>query len=141
MYWAAIENRGDSKHHATTRHGSFVLDTEGNAPNPVDTLLASLCGCVGHYVRDYLREQGIAPPKFAIEAEAAPTRDNTRLAGIDIFIDLKGTELDERQKSDLLKYVERCKVLITLTSGVAIQKGLGRRESVRAGRTPRFASR
>jgi hypothetical protein len=42
MYKAFIENRGDSRHYAVTRHSSFVLDTEGNGANPIDALLAAL---------------------------------------------------------------------------------------------------
>jgi hypothetical protein len=33
MYKAFIENRGDAKYYATTRHSTFVLDTE--APYPL----------------------------------------------------------------------------------------------------------
>src|SRR5512143_27905 len=65
MYKASIENKGDSKYYVTTRHAGFVLDTEGNGANPIDTLLASLCGCIGHYVRDYLVDQQIAHSGFS----------------------------------------------------------------------------
>ena len=60
MFKASIENKGNSECYATTRHSSFVLDTEGNGAHPIDTLLASLCGCMGHYVRDYMVNHQIA---------------------------------------------------------------------------------
>jgi uncharacterized OsmC-like protein len=124
MYRASIENRGDSKHYATTRHGSFVIDTEGQGANPIDTLLASLCGCLGHQARDYMREQGIASNGFSIMAEAELTENKARLSDIKVCMDLKNTRLDEQRKSELLKYLERCKIHNTLKSNSAIHVSL-----------------
>jgi len=119
MYRASIENRGDSRYHVTTRNGSFVLDTEGGGPNPVDTLVAALCGCIGHYVRDYLRERGVPCDRFTVAGEAANAPDKTRLSRIDVRIDL-GRALDEPQRTELLAYVERCKVHNTLKAACPI---------------------
>lgn len=110
MYQAFIENRGDAKYYATTRHSTFVLDTEGKGANPIDTLLASLCGCIGHYVRDYLVDQQITHHGFSIEAEAGVTPDKARLADINICIDLKDVRLDDQKATGMLKFIERCKV-------------------------------
>lgn len=110
MYKAFIENRGDSKSYATTRHSTFVLDTEGKGANPIDTLLASLCGCMGHYVRDYLVDQQITHHGFSIEAQAGVTPDKARLADINIRIDLKDVRLDDQQATGMLKFIEMCKV-------------------------------
>jgi uncharacterized OsmC-like protein len=122
MYKAVLENRGDSKYFATTRHSTFVLDTEGNGANPVDTLLASLGGCLGHYVRDYLNEHTIAHNGFAIEANAGVTEDRSRLAEISVSIDLKDVALDERHAAALLDYIKVCKVykILTENPGVAV---------------------
>lgn len=110
MFKASIENRGDSKYYATTRHYGFVLDTEGNGANPVDTLLASLCGCLGHYVRDYLVGHQIAHTGFAIEAEAGVAPDKARLAGINVRINPKDARLNDRQAAEMLTFIEKCKV-------------------------------
>src|ERR1039457_538139 len=110
MYKAIIENKGDSRYFATTRHDNFVLDTEGRGSNPIDTLLASLCGCMGHYVRDYLVEHQIMHSGFAIDAEAGVTPDKARLAGIKVRIDLKELRLDGQQAAEMLKFIEKCKV-------------------------------
>lgn len=122
MYTASIENRGDAKYFATTRYSSFVLDTEGDGANPIDTLLASLCGCMGHYVRDYLVDHRIAHIGFAIKAEAGVTRDKTHLAGINVRIDLKEVKLDDRQVTELLQFIGNCKVhkILNENPGVTI---------------------
>lgn len=110
MYKASVENKGDSKYYATTRHSSFVLDTEGNGANPIDALLASLCSCMGHYVRDYMADHQIMHSGFAIAAEAGVTPDKARLANINVRIDLKDGKLDDQQATEMLKFVEKCKV-------------------------------
>lgn len=110
MYKAFIENRGDSKYYATTRHSTFVLDTDGKGANPIDTLLASLCGCMGHYVRGYLVDHQIAHNGFSIEAEAGGKPDKARLAEIKVRIDLKDVRLDDQQATEMLMFIEICKV-------------------------------
>ena len=120
MYRASTENKGDSKHYATTKNHHFMMDTAGQASNPVDALLASLCACLGHNVRDYLREKKHTYNAFTISASAEPTEDQKRLSDINVSIDLKDTQLDEHQRDELLKYVERCKVYNTLKANSRI---------------------
>ncbi len=120
-YSASIENRGDSKHYATTRHGAFVMDTEGQAANPVDTLLASLCACLGHYVRDYLRDQQLACAGFSIAAEAGVSDDNLRLGDIRVVIDVRGLTLAADRRSDLARFVTQCRIYSSLKANSKIQ--------------------
>lgn len=126
MYRASIENRGDSRFHAVTRNGALVLDTEGAGANPVDALLASLCGCVGHYVRTYLGDRRIASRGFTIDAEASTTPDKTELSVITLSIDLPEVTLDEPMRAALLGYVERCKVLKVVRGGSEVVFRWGR---------------
>lgn len=122
MYKASIENRGDSKSFATTRHASFVLDTEGEGANPIDTLLASLCGCLGHYVRDYLADHQIAHNGFSIVAEAGTTADKASLADIKVRIALADVKLDGQQSAEMLQFMKNCKVyrILHQSTGVDI---------------------
>ena len=126
MYRASIENLGDTQYHATTKDGTFVLDTAGRGVNPVDALLASLCACVGHYVRDYLRNEGTPYGAFTVDAEADATADQKKLAGITLWIDLGDTALTPPQRARLLAFVERCKVHGTLRDGCPIETRWGR---------------
>jgi uncharacterized OsmC-like protein len=110
MYNAIVENKGDSKYYATTRHSGFVLDTEEKESNPIDALLASLCACMGHYVRDFLGDRRIPHSGFSLEAKAGITPDKARLARIDVHISVKDAMLDDRQVSELLRSIESCKI-------------------------------
>ena len=60
MYAVTIENRGDARFHATSRGHEFVIGPQGAGANPGDTLLAALCACVGHYVRQFLKGRELA---------------------------------------------------------------------------------
>lgn len=113
-YTASVENKGDSMFQVTTRHSTFLMGTAGRGANPIDTFLASLCGCLGHYVRDYLRDQKLATDGFTVKAAATATPDGIRLAEIDVRIDVAGVRLDDRQRAELLAVAERCKIHNTL---------------------------
>ncbi len=124
-YSAAVENRGDSTYVAMTRHGTFVMSTGGRGPNPVDTLLASLSACIGHYVHDFLRDWKVENDGFTINANATSTPDGARLALIEVTIDVKGAVLDDHLRQELLLAAEHCKVHNTLKAGWDIRVGVG----------------
>lgn len=109
MYRSVIENNGDSKFYAKMGDSSIVFDAAGNGANPVDAMLAALCACMGHYVRDYL-DGHHGKSGFSIEAEAGVMSDKTSLACIDVRIDLKSVKLNDREASDLLKVVQKSKI-------------------------------
>jgi len=129
MYTVTVENRGDARYHATSRGYGFVLGSQGAGANPGDTLLAALCGCMGHYVRQFLGERGIASEGFAIGAEAESTPDESRLARIEVWIDLGGTSLDEAGRKGLLAAAKRCKIHNTLEAACPMTISLGKRRS------------
>jgi uncharacterized OsmC-like protein len=136
MYAVTIENRGDAKYHATSRGYEFVLGPQGAGANPGDTLLAALCGCIAHYVRQYFRERGIRSDGFGIQAEAESTPDESRLSRIEVRIDLRGTPLDDAGRAELLAYAERCKIHNTLKAACPVSVALGAPRSADAPRPP-----
>ena len=129
MYAVTIENRGDARYHATSRGYEFVLGPQGAGANPGDTLLAGLCGCVGHYVRQFLQERRLASSGFSIAAEADSTPDESRLARIAVWIDLGDTSLDEAGRKQLLAAAERCKIHNTLKASCPVTISLGTKPS------------
>ncbi len=133
MYKASIENWGDSRYLATTRHASFAMDTQGKGASPVDTLLAALGGCVGHYLRDFLRDRAVPAGKVTVELEATTTADRSRLAGISVRIDLGEARLDAALEPELLAFIERCPIHGTLRHGCPIEIVLQRRDAARPG--------
>ena len=126
MYNASIENRVDTKYYASAGNYAYVMDTEGHGIGPVDALMASLCACLGHYVRDFMRKEKAAYTSFNIKAEAGSSQNGRRLGDISVVIAMSGAELDERQERDLLAYVEACKIHATLKANGHIAKQLKR---------------
>ncbi len=125
MYAVTLENRGDTRYHATSRGYEFVLGPQGAGANPGDTVLAGLCACVGHYVRQFLQERRLASHGFAVQAEAESTPDESRLASIAVWIDLRDTPLDEAGRVQLLAAAARCKIHNTLKAACAVTIALG----------------
>jgi uncharacterized OsmC-like protein len=124
MYTVTVENEGDAKFHATSQGYEFVVGPKGAGANPGDTLLAALCGCIGYSVRRFLQERGLASSGFALSAEAESTPDETRLARIDVRIDLERTSLDEAGRRELLAAAERCKIHNTLEAACPVKISL-----------------
>jgi len=121
MYSASIKSDGDSKYHAATRHYEFVIGTDGRGANPIDTVLAGLCGCVGHYTAEYFRGEGIDPGGFGVKAEADLTEDRRRLSDINVEIVMEEGMFDERRKEELLAFVRNCPVHNTLTANSRVK--------------------
>lgn len=113
MYTIAIDNRGDALYHAESHGYHFTLGPTGAGANPGDTLLAAVCGCVGHYVRAFLKERGVHAQGFSLRAEAESTPDESRLARIAIFIGPRA-RLDAAAQEELLAQAGRCKIYKTL---------------------------
>jgi uncharacterized OsmC-like protein len=128
MYSASIENKGDSRYYAATKDYSFVIDTAGQGANPIDTLLAGLSGCIGHWVRDYIRGEQIHAGGFTVKAEAELTSGRERLSDINMVIEMKDAQLDGSQGEELLKYVENCAIYNTLEANSRIRIILAGRE-------------
>ena len=120
MYQASAENWGDSRCIATTRHASFVTDTQGKGANPVDTLLVSLCSCIGHYVRDHFVAKGSPLPVFRVSAESDTAREDSRLSAISVRIDVGRIRLGPPEQAEILAEVERCKIYGTLRQACRI---------------------
>jgi uncharacterized OsmC-like protein len=127
MYAVTMRNEGDTRYHATSRGYEFVLGPQGAGANPGDTVLAGLCACVGHYVRQFLQERRLAGHGFAIEAEAESTPDESRLASIAVWIDLGDSPLDEAGRAQLLVAATRCKIHNTLKAACPVTIALGKK--------------
>jgi uncharacterized OsmC-like protein len=122
MYSSIVENTGDTSYRATIGDYGFTMDTAGRGINPVDGLVATLCACLGHYVRDFMHDRRLAYSRFTVEAKADATADGLRLGDVTVVVAISGANLDEQQKADLLGYLDRCKIHNTLRANSQITK-------------------
>ena len=123
MYQAKISCKGDRKYHATTSDSHFDMGVGG--PNPVDTCLASLCACLGHYVGDFLHKEKIGFTEYTVGADSELTDDKSRLADIHVAVEVKDASLDETQKAGLLNYITKCYIYQTLKANSKIMLKMG----------------
>jgi uncharacterized OsmC-like protein len=121
MYTALVENNGSQQYRATSRGYEFVMGQSG--ANPIETLLAGLCACVAHHVRDRLIERKIVFTKFAIKADAELTEDGLAIAIIGISIDVSCGALTAAQGDDLIEQSRHCPLYNTLVKGTVIEIG------------------
>ena len=112
MYKASIKNSGDQQYHVETRDYSFLMGQGG--AGPIDTLVASLCACLAHHVRDRLLEHKIAFSILTMKAEADLAADKRSLAHISVSLGVNGSELADAQKEDLLQQAGLCPIFNTL---------------------------
>ncbi len=128
MYQASAENWGDSRFVITTRHSSFVTDTQGKGANPVDTLLGSLCSCMGHYVHDHFVAKGTPLSTFRVSAECDTSPDAERIPEIAVRIDLGPVHLERSEEAALLEAIGKCKIYGTLRQACHVHVVVGNGE-------------
>lgn len=117
MYSVEVVNKNSSFFTALSEGHEVTIDTKGGAISPPAMLLASLGSCIGVYIRKYKESAKIGLDDFSIKIKAdfckAP---QVHFKNIDVFIDLKGADLDDRRKNALLTFIKNCPVHNTLKS-------------------------
>ena len=98
------------------------MDSESGNISPLETLLASLGGCMGVYVRLFQKRSGMEEGGFTINLSADLSKEKpSQFNIIKAEVVISGRELTEEQKDKLLKYVRSCPVHNTITSGPEIE--------------------
>lgn len=120
MFTASIRNNGDSKYYAATRDYTFDISTEGQGAHPIDTVLAGLCGCAGHFVRDYLHGEAIPYKEVTVKAEAELAENPNRISAISLQIGISGAPVIGQHEEKLLKFIQNCPVYGTLSRSSVI---------------------
>lgn len=114
LYQASAESWGGTRFIATTRHSSFVTDTQGKGANPFDTLLAALCSCMGHYVREHLAARGAPQTAIRVVTVSDTARDASAIEAISVRIEVGAGPLAPEEQAEILARAERCKIYGTL---------------------------
>ena len=100
----------------------FIVDLKGKGVNPPDTLLASLGTCVGVYLRKYAEGARLTLPEFSIGVDAEFSKEApVCFKKINLRLDLKGTQLDDRRLKALHEFVKNCPVHHTLKNNPEIE--------------------
>lgn len=115
MYRVEVTGNPDSSFKVKSADYEFIIDLKGKGISPPDTFLASLAGCMGVYIRKYCEGSGLALGDFRITAEAEFCKDKPMgFKEINVSVDLKGAQLDERRKDAILEFIKNCPIHNTL---------------------------
>jgi uncharacterized OsmC-like protein len=125
MYRVEVSSSLDSSFRVKSKDYEFVIDTGGKGITPPDTLLASLGSCIGVYLRKYAEGSKLALRGFNITVEAEFSKEAPiAFKDINVAIDLKGLQLDERRRDAFLRFIKNCPVHNTLKGSPLIEIGL-----------------
>jgi uncharacterized OsmC-like protein len=92
-----------------------LIDAKGDNFNPPNLLLAALGSCIGAYLRKYSEGSNINLAKFSILIEAEFSKEKPlSFREINVYINLKESQIDERRKEPLLNFIKNCPVHNTL---------------------------
>lgn len=124
MFTASITNNGDSRYYVKTKDYAFDISTEGQGAHPVDTVLAGLCGCVGHFAREYMKGESIPYQELSVKAEAELAESPNRLSSIDLQIVVTGSSIIDGHRQRLFNFIQNCPVYGTLSMSSVIRCSL-----------------
>jgi len=126
MYHVDINNAGEYFFKVKSKDYEFLADTKGKGVTPSEALLASLGTCIGVYVRKYAEGARLALPEFHISVDADFSKEEpVCFRKIEVRIDLKGVQLDERRLKAMHEFIKNCPVHNTLKQNPAVEINLG----------------
>jgi putative redox protein len=119
-----LQHNGGARFTAGARQHRVQLDqpTEDGATDhgmtPAELLLASLGGCVGQYVAQYLQLRGLAANELQVRVQAVPSSRPLRLKDFRVEVVVPG--LTDRQ----LRALEKSLPAGLVQNAVALENGL-----------------
>lgn len=122
MYRVEIESNPDFSFRVRSGGYEFNIDLNEKGITPPGALLASLGSCLGVYIRKYAQGAGITLDNFGIHVEAEFCKDfPSRFKVINVNIDLRGADLDERRRNAFLGFIKNCPVHNTLKNNPLVE--------------------
>ncbi len=122
MYHVDIINTGGYSFKVKSKDYEFIVDVKGKGITPPDTLLASLGTCVGVYLRKYVEGAKLTLPEFSISVDAEFSKDAPAcFRKINVDVDLKGAQLDERRLKALHEFIKNCPVHNTIKNNPEVE--------------------
>jgi len=119
VYNVEIVNKGGYEFASRSNGCEFNIGLKGDSVTPPAVLLASLGSCIGVYIRKYFEGADGSLKEFSIELKAEFTKEKpVCFSLINVFVDLKGIELDQRRKQAFLAFIRNCPVHNTLMLAV-----------------------
>ncbi len=122
MYRVDISSEKEYNFKVKSDGYEFIIDAKEGAITPPAALLAALGSCIGVYMRKYAVSAKLPLGSFSLSAEAELTKEAPfRFSTINVTVDLKGAQLDERRRQAMLEFVKNCPVHNTMKNDPVVQ--------------------
>ena len=122
MYHVDITNDGDYSFKVKSKDYEFLVDTKGKGITPPDVLLASLGTCVGVYVRKYAEGAKLLLAEFSVSVDADSSKETpVCFRKINVNVDLKGMQLDDRRIKSMHEFIKNCPVHNTIKNNPEVE--------------------
>lgn len=122
MYQLEVTHRQDYSFTVNSCGHEFVVDAKEKGLTPLDALLAGLGTCIGVYIRKYSDGGKLGLENFKLVVNAELSKEPPlRFEKIEVCLDLKGAQLDERRKEALLEFVKNCPAHNTLKNNPEVE--------------------
>lgn len=122
MYKVEVTHTKDMVFEVKAQEETFVIDAKGKGLTPLDALLAGLASCVGVYIRKYAEGSKLELNNFKVRVEAELDKvPPVSFKKINVSVDLVGSQLDERRKEALLRFIKNCPAHGTLKGNPEIE--------------------
>lgn len=122
MYHVDITNAGDYTFKVKAKDYEFMVDVLGQGITPPDTFLAGLGTCIGVYLRKYAEGAKLLLPEFSISVEAEFSKEApVHFRKINVNVDLKGAQLDDRRLKAVHEFVKNCPVHNTIKNNPEVE--------------------
>lgn len=122
MYKVEVSNKNGYTFNVKSKDYEFTVDLNGHGMTPPDTLLASLGSCIGVYIRKYADGAKLALGEFSVTVEADLGKEAPYyFRQINVGVNFKPAEIDERRKSAILAFIKNCPIHNTLKNNPVIE--------------------
>jgi putative redox protein len=122
MYHVDVTNIGDYSFNVQSKDHRFIVDTKGKGMMPPEVFLASLGSCIGVYLRKYAEGAKLNLSEFSISVDADLSKNEpVCFRKIELKIDLKGAQLDDRRLKAIHEFVKNCPIHNTIKSNPEIE--------------------
>jgi len=114
MYKAEVTHNSDFVFTVKTGESEVIIDAKGKGLTPLDALLAGLGSCIGVYIRKYAEGAKLNLVNFKVNVSAELSNQPFSFKEINVEIDLKNCQIDERRQKALLEFIKNCPAHNTL---------------------------
>jgi uncharacterized OsmC-like protein len=121
MYKAEVTHNSDFAFTVKTGESQFIIDAKGKGLTPLDALLAGLGSCIGVYIRKYAEGTKLNLVNFKVNVSAELSGQPFSFKDVNVEIDLKNCQIDERRQKALLEFIKNCPAHNTLKGNPQIE--------------------